>query len=144
VIGATIPGMPAILVGRSDRLAWGLTAAYLDDIDLYVEQLNPDNPEEYRTPDGWAEFETRREIIEIDGAAARHHHPARDGKRPGHPRQPFRLRHRHAARPCDEHGLDRPDRGKHLDPDRPEADARREPSKRRWRRAKISWPPPRT
>jgi penicillin amidase len=69
VIGATIPGMPAILVGRSERLAWGLTAAYLDDIDLYVEQLNPDNPEEYRTPDGWAEFETRREIIEIDGAA---------------------------------------------------------------------------
>jgi penicillin amidase len=69
VIGATIPGMPAILVGRSERLAWGLTAAYLDDIDLYVEQLNPDNPEEYRTPDGWAAFETRREIIEIDGAA---------------------------------------------------------------------------
>jgi penicillin amidase len=69
VIGATIPGMPAILVGRSDRLAWGITAAYLDDIDLYIEQLNPDNPEQYRTPDGWETFETRREIIEIDGAA---------------------------------------------------------------------------
>jgi penicillin amidase len=69
VIGATIPGMPIILAGRSERLAWGLTAAYLDDIDLYVEELNPENPEEYRTPDGWAEFETRREIIEIDGEA---------------------------------------------------------------------------
>jgi penicillin amidase len=67
VIGATIPGMPIILVGRSDRLAWGITTAYLDDIDLYIEQLNPDNPEEYRTPDGWETFETRREIIEIDG-----------------------------------------------------------------------------
>jgi penicillin amidase len=69
VIGATIPGMPIILAGRSDRLAWGLTTAYLDDIDLYVEELNPENPEQYRTPDGWAEFETRREIIEIDGEA---------------------------------------------------------------------------
>jgi len=69
VIGATIPGMPFILVGRSERLAWGITVAYLDDIDLYVEELNPDNSEEYRTPDGWAPFETRREIIEIAGEA---------------------------------------------------------------------------
>jgi len=69
VIGATIPGMPIILAGRSERLAWGVTTAYLDDIDLYVEELNPDNPEEYRTPDGWARFETRREIIEIAGEA---------------------------------------------------------------------------
>ncbi|MFW5881861.1 MAG: penicillin acylase family protein, partial [Roseicyclus sp.] len=69
VIGGTIPGMPVILAGRSERLAWGVTYSYLDDIDLYVEELNPENPEEYRTPEGWAEFETRREIIEIDGAA---------------------------------------------------------------------------
>ncbi len=67
VIGATIPGMPTIVNGRSDRISWGLTAAYLDDIDLYIEQLNPDNPQEYRTSDGWAPFETRREIIEIAG-----------------------------------------------------------------------------
>jgi penicillin amidase len=69
VIGATIPGMPSILNGRSERLSWGITAAYLDDIDLYVEEINPDNPQEYRTPDGWAPFETRREIIEIAGEA---------------------------------------------------------------------------
>ncbi len=69
VIGGTIPGMPVVLVGRSEELAWGLTNAYLDDVDLYVEELNPDNPEEYRTPDGWAAFETRREIIEIAGEA---------------------------------------------------------------------------
>ena len=65
VIGATIPGMPVMLLGRNERLAWGITSAYLDDIDLYVEELNPDNPLEYRTPDGWAEFETRRTIIEV-------------------------------------------------------------------------------
>lgn len=65
VIGATIPGTPGVLNGRSERLSWGITAAYLDDIDLYIEQVNPDNPQQYRTPDGWADFETRREIIEI-------------------------------------------------------------------------------
>jgi penicillin amidase len=57
--------MPTILAGRSERLAWGITSSYLDDIDLYVEELNPDDPEQYRTPDGWAAFETEREIIEI-------------------------------------------------------------------------------
>jgi len=67
VIGATIPGMPAILAGRSDRLAWGITSANLDDIDLYIEELNPEDPEQYRTPDGWAEFRTDRRVIEVAG-----------------------------------------------------------------------------
>ncbi|MEY3004227.1 MAG: hypothetical protein RLZZ491_1403 [Pseudomonadota bacterium] len=68
VIGATIPGMPVILAGRSERLAWGITSAYLDDIDLFVEALNPDNPEQYRTPDGWAAFRTDRRVIRVAGA----------------------------------------------------------------------------
>ena len=65
VIGATIPGMPVILAGRSERLAWGITSAYLDDIDLFVEELNPENSQQYRTPDGWAEFRTDRRVIEV-------------------------------------------------------------------------------
>ena len=68
-IGATIAGMPAMMSGRNANLAWGITSAYLDDIDLYIEQINPENPQEYRTPDGWAPFETRREIIEVAGEA---------------------------------------------------------------------------
>ena len=69
VIGGTIPGMPVVLVGRSDALGWGITASYMDDIDFYIEQLNPDNPQEYRTPDGWAPFMTDRAIIEVADAA---------------------------------------------------------------------------
>lgn len=69
VIGGTIPGMPGVLAGRSEAIGWGLTSSYMDDIDLYVEEVNPDNPEEYRTPEGWAEFETRRSIIEVADAA---------------------------------------------------------------------------
>ena len=68
VIGATIPGMPVVLTGRSDVLGWGLTSAYVDDQDVLIEEVNPDNPLQYRTPDGWKDFESRASIIEIDGA----------------------------------------------------------------------------
>jgi len=65
VIGATIPGIPAVLSGRSNLLGWGITAAYLDDQDLYVEELNPDNPEEYRTPEGFKPFRSRKSILQV-------------------------------------------------------------------------------
>ena len=68
VIGATIPGIPAVLLGRSDELGWALTSAYLDDQDLFVEELNPENREQYRTPDGWKEFVTRRSSITVKDA----------------------------------------------------------------------------
>ncbi|KCV83710.1 penicillin amidase [Actibacterium atlanticum] len=65
VIGGAIPGSPTLLMGRSDALGWGLTTAYLDDTDLFIEKLNPQNPEEYLTPDGYKPFETRRTIIKV-------------------------------------------------------------------------------
>lgn len=65
VIGATIPGIPAVLSGRSDVLGWGITAAYLDDQDLYVEELNPENSEEYRTPEGFKPFRSRKSILQV-------------------------------------------------------------------------------
>ncbi|UWQ19220.1 penicillin acylase family protein [Jannaschia sp. M317] len=69
VIGATIPGMPVVLVGRSQSLGWGLTTAYIDDQDVLIERLNPENPQEYETPDGYAPFETERSIVGIKDAA---------------------------------------------------------------------------
>ena len=68
VIGATIPGVPAVLLGRSEKLGWGLTSSYLDDQDLLMERVNPENTEEYATPEGWKTFETRRSIIKVKGA----------------------------------------------------------------------------
>ena len=68
VIGGTIPGVPVILVGRSETMGWGLTTAYVDDQDIVIEELNPDNPEEYRTPTGWASFESRESIITVKDA----------------------------------------------------------------------------
>lgn len=68
VIGGTIPGMPVVLTGRSGALGWGLTSAYLDDQDVHIEQINPDNTEQYRTPDGFKEFVKRASIITVKDA----------------------------------------------------------------------------
>ncbi len=69
VIGGTIPGIPAVLVGRNADLGWGLTASYLDDQDVYIERLDPDDPGRYLTPDGPRAFETRRATIAVKDAA---------------------------------------------------------------------------
>ncbi len=82
IIGGTIPGMPVVLTGRSDALGWGLTSAYVDDQDVMVEEVNPDNSEEYRSPTGWAPFRTRDSIINVKDAPCRHTAPALDGQWP--------------------------------------------------------------
>lgn len=46
----------------------GRTSAYLDDQDVFIEEVNPDNPSEYRVPTGWAAFRERQSIIEVADA----------------------------------------------------------------------------
>jgi penicillin amidase len=70
VIGGTIPGMPVILTGRSADLGWGLTSSYVDVQDVYVEQLNPENPNEYLTPNGFQPFRSRDTIVLVKDAPA--------------------------------------------------------------------------
>ncbi len=36
----TIPGVPGVVLGRSDHLAWAMTNLYVDDVDLFVERLD--------------------------------------------------------------------------------------------------------
>lgn len=65
VIGATLPGIPAVVLGRTDNIAWSFTNTGPDVQDLFIEELDPSNPGQYRTPDGMAAFLVREEIIEI-------------------------------------------------------------------------------
>lgn len=69
VIGGTVPGMPLVLAGRSAKLGWAVTSSYLDDQDLFIEKLKPEDPTQYLTPEGYKPFETRRSIIRIKDAA---------------------------------------------------------------------------
>ena len=70
VIGGTIAGIPAVLIGRNRDFGWGLTTAQIDDQDLYIERLNPDDPSLYLGPEGWLPFEARTETIRVKGAPA--------------------------------------------------------------------------
>ena len=69
VVGATLAGTPLVLLGRNDHVAWGLTNTANDVQDIFVERVNPDNPEEYLTPDGWQPFGVREETIRIRGGS---------------------------------------------------------------------------
>jgi penicillin amidase len=71
VVGATVPGIPVVLLGRSERLAWGMTSSYLDDQDVHVERLSPEDPSLYLTPDGPEPFRERTARIEVADGEAR-------------------------------------------------------------------------
>jgi penicillin amidase len=67
VMGATLPGLPFVVLGRTTGVAWGFTNTGPDVQDLYLEQLDPAQPGQYRTPDGWAAFAERSETIRVKG-----------------------------------------------------------------------------
>ncbi|HVC33001.1 MAG TPA: penicillin acylase family protein [Chloroflexota bacterium] len=69
VAGATMPGVPAVLIGHNQQIAWGITASMVDTQDLFVERINPDDPSQYETPLGWQPLSTRREDIYVRGRA---------------------------------------------------------------------------
>ncbi len=70
VIGASFPGLPFVVLGRTAHVAWGVTNTGPDVQDLYIERINPANPLQYQTPEGWREFETRTDSIPVKGEAA--------------------------------------------------------------------------
>ncbi|MGE0264163.1 MAG: penicillin acylase family protein [Candidatus Obscuribacterales bacterium] len=54
VAGVTVPGVPGIMFGRNQSIAWGGVELKIDCQDLFVEQFSPQFHSKYRTPDGWA------------------------------------------------------------------------------------------
>lgn len=67
VIGASLPGLPMVVLGHNGHVAWGFTNTGPDVQDLYLEQIDPSDPTRYKTPTGWQSFETRWETIAVKG-----------------------------------------------------------------------------
>ncbi len=67
VTGATLPGLPFVVLGRTAGVAWAFTNTGPDVQDLYLEQLDPSRPGQVRTPQGWAPLEIRMETIRVKG-----------------------------------------------------------------------------
>ena len=65
VDGMSIPGLPVIVLGRNDRIAWGATSMAADTQDLYLEQVDAADPNRYRHGDQVHAFETRTEVIRV-------------------------------------------------------------------------------
>ena len=61
MMGATMPGLPAVLVGRNPDLAWSATYTFMDGTDSWIEQCR--DGKYYREPDQWMPFDERKEII---------------------------------------------------------------------------------
>ena len=67
VAGFTFAGVPGVIIGHNDRIAWGFTNVGPDVMDLYIERVNPENPEQYEVNGEWVNFETRQETIQVAG-----------------------------------------------------------------------------
>ena len=67
VAGASLPGLPLVIIGHNERIAWGVTALYADVQDHYVETLNPADSEQYAAGDTWESFQTTSETLHVAG-----------------------------------------------------------------------------
>jgi penicillin amidase len=67
VMGYTFPSTPAVVVGHNQRIAWGVTNAPADVQDLFIERVNPENPNQYEVNGQWQAMDIRQEEIRVAG-----------------------------------------------------------------------------
>ena len=67
VVGSSLPGVPGVVLGHNDRIAWGLTNLGPDVVDFYVERQNPENPNQYEYQGEWLDMQIVREEIVVAG-----------------------------------------------------------------------------
>ncbi len=67
VTGVMFPGLPGVIVGHNERVAWGVTNTGPDVQDLYIEKPNPDNPHEFEYNGKWEPATVYEESIRVKG-----------------------------------------------------------------------------
>lgn len=67
VNGFSFAGMPGVIIGHNDRITWGFTNVDPDVADLYVEKINPNNPNQYQVNGKWVDMKLIKENIQIAG-----------------------------------------------------------------------------
>lgn len=65
VAGATIAGVPGVIMGRNNDIAWGAASLKADVQDLFLEQFSPQFPNQYRLPSGWKDAQEITEEIPV-------------------------------------------------------------------------------
>jgi len=69
VTGATIPGLPGVILGHNQRIAWGWTNLSADDVDYVIERFTGDTAR-VLTVDGWKDVEVVHDFIRVHGGRA--------------------------------------------------------------------------
>src|SRR5512147_2521069 len=70
LVGATSPGFPAVVLGHNQRIAWGFTSSDIDVEDIFLERVDPTDPDRYQTPGTPQPFVLREEVIAVKGSPA--------------------------------------------------------------------------
>ncbi|MBD2357741.1 penicillin acylase family protein [Tolypothrix sp. FACHB-123] len=68
VTGFSFAGMLGVIIGHSDRIAWGVTNVEPDVMDLYIEKINPNNPNQYEVNGKWVDMQLVQETIQVAGS----------------------------------------------------------------------------
>jgi len=68
VSGALLPGVPFVIIGANEHVAWGFTNVMADDADFYIEKLNPANPDQYEFMGRWEDMRIKEEVIKVKDA----------------------------------------------------------------------------
>jgi len=63
VTGVALPGQPLIIVGHNEKIAWGMTNTYVDNLDFYMEKINPNNKDQYEVNGEWKDLIVKKEIF---------------------------------------------------------------------------------
>jgi penicillin amidase len=67
VIGAGEPSLPGVAAGHNERIGFGFTIVGIDQQDLYVEEVDPNNPNQYRYRGKWQAMRVEREQLQVKG-----------------------------------------------------------------------------
>ena len=65
VTGVSLPGLPLVIIGHNEHIAWGVTNTAPDVQDLYVESFNVHDPTKYLHNGQWADASIRDEVIKV-------------------------------------------------------------------------------
>ncbi|MFH0758689.1 MAG: penicillin acylase family protein [Bacteroidota bacterium] len=67
VSGVVLPGAPYVIAGHNEDIGWGMTNVTVDDLDFYLETVNPNDSNQYKLDDRWVDMKVVEEIIHVKG-----------------------------------------------------------------------------
>ena len=67
VSGVCIAGIPLPVIGQNQRTAWGFTNSMVDDLDFFIEEINPNNINEYKHNNEWLLITSKKEKFSVKG-----------------------------------------------------------------------------